>query len=547
MIDIPENVPVPVNKANLYNLNDLEIVKKGQQKGDPGANIFAYSAKYSNEYILQLQGRQGSLNYAKMSLGDDQVGMIMSIYKNPIKSANWDIPIPEDGTDKERKAIEALKEWMFNKAPITFSVLLSQVLSFLEFGFSSFEILWVPFKFEGVTYLMPELHQRMQTSIENIYPDKGYLEQSTVNKGLVQIPLEEMLFFTLNQQGLDLRGTSLLRNSFSNWKEKLYYKTFEGIGIQRSQTGIPTMVIPEGTDIDSSDYKATEALLKNITCHEDAYMIIPKGFEFTIETFKNDPSKIHDIIDKLDEKMAISVLSQFILLGTGGGGGAYALSRDQSDMFLDGLIYIVNYIEQQIHRVLITPYVEYNFGNSIDSKNIMLKGLNINKKTGQELAETLTKLSASGFIKATLDDEKQMRQYLELPKLSEEELLEREENKKKMEDVANNPPVIPIVDDKKKKLIKLTESKTKSRKILVTTEEDQLKDVMKGNLLLIKDKLMADIRSVLNKGTIEIKGLKNIDVSWSKYAKNLERKMSGVANKGWNDAKKDAKKNIKVI
>ena len=125
--------------------------------------------------------------------------------------------------------------------------------------------------------------------------------------------------------------------------------------------------------------------------------------------------------------MALSVLAQFVMLGTAGKGGAYALSRDQSDMFLDGVEYIVTLIEKVFYREVIIPIVKINFGEGVDPSRIKLRGLNLNKKAGVELADTLDKLKNGGFIKATIDDEVQLRKYLEMPPLSDEEIKKRKD------------------------------------------------------------------------------------------------------------------------
>jgi len=517
--------------------------------GDFGANEYDMSAEGSTEYLLELQGRQGSVNYSKMSRSDAQIGMILNIYKNPIMSANWSVPTPDDIDENEERAIDVLNSWLFEDGRVSFQTLLEQVLSFIEFGFSCFEVVWIPYEYEGTTYLVPDLQQRLQSSIESIDNDRRYVQQTKQKGGVVNIPMEDVIFFTLNQQGNDKRGRSLLRTAYHNWKRKNYFIELLGIGMQRSATGVPYMEVPENTDIDSPDYLATEQLLKNITSHENAYMITKKGFVFDIKTFPFDSEKIQKAIDALDEKNAVSVLAQFILLGTGGGGGAYALSRDQSDMFLDGLNYIVRLIEQVFHRDVVRKYLDINFGGSLDATRIKLRGLNLNKKAGSELALTLQQLSQSGFIKATLDDEITLRQHLELPELSDEEIQRRQDNEEAQKVLADALRAGREEDEEEQRnettnaSIKLAEAKGKSRIDVIDFEISQMNDVMRANLLMIKDKLVADIRNTLERGSIEIKGLKNIDVSWSKYATNLERKLAGIANLGWNKAKSSSKAN----
>ena len=520
-----------------------------KQKGDSGLNTNAINTNRSVEYLVELQGRDGSVRYQKMSRSDGQVGMLLRSHKNPIKSANWTIEAPEDAEDSDVLAIEVFNKWVFEDSELTFDTTLSQILSFLEYGFACFEIIWSVYEYKGQKYLMPSLHQRMQTSIQDIFPQKGHLTQSTIENGLVEIPLDDMVFFTLNQQGEDMRGESILRNAYDAWKRKTIYKEYMGIGIQRSTSGIPAMKIPKGTKVTSANYISAEALLQNISFHENAYMITEEGWDFTIHESKFNSEQVQKAIDSQNSEMALSVLAQFMLLGQQGKGGAYALSRDQSDFFLDGLQYVVKIIEQVFHKRLIMPFVKLNFGDSVDCDNLKLKGLNLNKKAGKELSEVISTLSTSGFLKATIDDEVQLRKSLELTELSEYELAKRKEAR-------DNPPPPPTIIDPKKvpvevkkelkkedKNVKLSEKRLKERKVLVDQTIKEVRDFMKANLLMIKDKYMADIESTLKRGIVDIKGLKNIQISSNKYRRDLERKLSGIAVDSWDRARASAKSN----
>lgn len=536
---------------------EVKLPKGNNPIGDSGLNETAMNSNYTTEYLTELQGRQGSLNLQKMAKSDTQVGMILNVYKNPIKSANWAIPEIEDATPREKLATEILNNWFFEDYTLDFCSLMHQILSCLEQGYSAFERVYKIQTYNGVKYFVPTLQQRMQTSIENIYPDRGIIQQITIKQGLVDIPMENMVFFTLNRNGMDFRGESILRNAYSAWKKKNYYEENLGMGINRNASGIPHMEVPDGTDPDSDDYIATEALLKNMVMHENAYMITPKGYTFLLHESKFKPKDVIEVIQIYNTMMATSVLTQFLLLGQGDKGGAYALSRDQSDLFLDGLNHLVAFIEKTFHRQVIIPFLKINFGDSVDPSKIKLKGLNLNKKAGAELAEVLEKLTPHGYITATVEDEKNLRKALEMPDLTEEEIEERKEKQK------NPPPVVDPSkpsepqpkteeeeeegkvkdDDKKNKSVKLSEPKIKKRKELLDNEVKTMKEFMQANLVLIKDKFVKDLRNQLNKGSVEIRGLRNIEIGSSKYRKGLEMKLAGLANLGWKEAKKSAKAN----
>lgn len=537
---------------------------KRKPTGDAGLNEYAMNSNRETEYLVELQGREGSKKYRMMSKSDPQIGMLLRAHKNPIRSCQWGIPIPDDATETEKKAIGLIKCWFFKDYVLTFDTLLGQILSCLEYGFSSFERVYQTYRYEGTLYLVPRIEQRMQTSIEEILPDDGIVKQLTIGTGLAEIPLEDMVFFTLNQQGEDLRGESLLRNAYKPWKRKQVYEELMGIGIQRFAMGVPSMMVPKSTKVDSKDYIAVEQLLQNIVVHENAYMIYQEGYEFDIKKTDFNADQVQKAIDSCDTKMALSVLAQFVLLGQQGNTGAYALSRDQSDFFLDGLQHIVDLIESIIHRQIITPMIKLNFGETIDPDRIRLSGDNLNKKIGKELSEILASITPQGFVSPTVDDEIKIRKSLDLPELSEEEIETRRE-KQRLKDInaatgrtsmpPDSNPDSGLEDDdededgsvdpqnklKIARALKFAEARIKNRRSYLDKNITEMQDFMRANLLLIKDKLIADIEMVLKRGQVSIQGLKAIEVSSSRYQEGLERKLGGIAQEGWDDAKANAK------
>jgi SPP1 gp7 family putative phage head morphogenesis protein len=498
--------------------------------GDAGLNEFSNSLDHTVEYLAELQGRDGSVRYRQMSKGDPIIGMILRVHKNPIRSASWNIPYPSDATDEEKEIIDLIKNRLFGRSGTEFDTLLGKILSMLEYGFSLFEQYYEPVEVDGDMLLMPVIEQRMQTSIERFNMDDNVVEQITIKKGLVRIPFDNVIPFILNQQGDDMRGESLLRNAHRPWKAKKTYQEWLGIGIQRSVSGIPSMKVPKGTQVNSPNYINTELLLKNICQHENAYMIIEDGYEFQIHESKFNAEPVQKAIEGCNSEMAFSVLAQFVMLGQQGNTGAFALSRDQSDFFLDGLQYVVDLVAGGINAHIIQPWVEINFGDKIDPGRVILSGQNLNKKAGVELSTVLNNLKTSGFIRPTVNDEIQLRSNLDMPELTEEEI---EEHK--------SAPPVPDIQP-----IKFSEkSGNKARREYIVNTEKEMADFMSANLLLIKDKLLADIESTLNRGTIEIQGLKNIEVSPIKYLKGLQMKLAGIAEDSWNRAKKSAKAAIK--
>lgn len=536
--------------------------------GDAGLNENANNLNRTVEHLIELQGRLGSIKYRQMAHGDSMIGMILRVHKNAIRSAAWDIPKPDDVTDIESECIDVISDILLGKTGTKFDTLLGQILSFMEHGFSVFEQYYEPYEDSetGKLFLAPCIKQRMQTSIQDIFPQYGYLRQITIEKGLVPIPIEDCVFFILNQQGEDMRGESLLRNIYSDWKAKKIFEEWLGIGIQRSASGVPSMEVPVGTKIDSDDYRAAEQLLQNLTFHENAYMITQVGWKFTYNESKFNAQQVQSAIDSKNTSMAMSVLTQFVMLGQTGGGGSFALSRDQSDMFLDGLLYFVNIITHIVNCEIIAPFIKLNYGDDVDPSRVVLTASNLNKKSVLDLSTTLMNLVTSKFISANVDDEIQLRKMLMLPELSDEEV-------KKRRELQDNPPpptpsptaapgalpgvpapvippeYVPTPEEKataarlRGMTVKFSESNRTQRMNLVTKNEKEMTDFMQANLLLVKDKMLADIEAVLNRGAVQIQGLKTIEASTSKYTVGLQKKLAGIATESYARAKSQAKSN----
>lgn len=509
---------------------------KKERVGDAGLNEFATNANRSQENLLELQGRDGSLAYKRMAKGDPIIGMILRVHKNPIRSCAWDIPYPQESTDKEKLAVDIIYEELFGQSGQGFDHLLGQALTMLEYGFSLFEVYWVFTQTKQGKFLLPKIEQRVQTSIEDIFPEDKKIRQLKSSGGSADIPFDSLMFMVLDQQGDDMRGTSILRNAYSTYKDKRVYKEWRGIGIQRSTSGIPCATVPKSVKVNDEDYTKLEAMLRDISQgNERGYIILPEGYSISFTESKFNAENVQNVINACNTEIVMSVLAQFMLLGQGGNSGAYALSRDHSDYFLDGLNYVVNIICGAVNSRVIYPFIKYNFGDEIDPSRIMLQGKNINKKAGAELATTLSVLKAAGFISPTVQDEIDLRSSLNMPEMSIEDIEKRELTDRTS---STNQPG--------EQILKFSEPAKNARKEFIDSVSKEVGDGMRANLMMIKDKMAADIRNVLERGSIEIQGLKNIEISTTKYQKWMERKLAGIAQDSWFRAKKQSSKSVKL-
>lgn len=506
----------------------------------------------STETLTELKGWTGSCNFKKMSKNDGIVGGIINAYINPITSATWTIKEIENATSEEEEIREVLNAWFFEVND--FNVLLIKILGMLSVGFSCFEMYYRPFEYNGKTYMMPVLEERVQTSIYNINYKEDLVKQLTTENSYVDIPLKNLVFFTFRQEGTDLRGVSLLRQAYKDYKDKVEIKGMAKKGIARSILGLPIGKVPKNVNQDSNEYSAFEEAIIDLGERDSDGMsdslVIPENYSVELLTSDFNIDELEKYLAYYDTQMTLSVLAQFLLLGQNGNGGAYALGRDQSDMFLDGLQYIVKYIEQVFNKEIIYPTVQINFEEQ-DVEKFGIAGLNLNKKNNKEFADTLKVLLDAKILKPELEDEVQIRKMYDLPEIDLKKREKESENKKEEEkEIKDNPNNEKIeIETTEEKIVKLSESwKTGNQRVnYIDQETDKLDKYSRASLTLIADKLSQAIRRQMKKGKVEAQGLKDIKLNnVGSYKKGMGKKLATIGKLAWNNALKNSKNKIKL-
>jgi len=538
----------------------LENMEAKRKLGAPDSGLLRY---YSNDVTTELdsclQGQAGAIAFKRMSRNDSIVGGILRSYENPIQSAKWSIDEIVDATPRELEVSEILNDWFFKRND--FGTLLSQILGMLPIGFSLFEKYYTSVQFKTGKYMMPVLAERVQQSIRRIDYKELYVEQNATEGGLVQIPFDDLVFFTFRQSGNDRRGTSLLRQAYYDFLSKKEIKKAGTKGIIRAMIGLVLGTVPKEVSSDSQTFDDFNELI--IDLGERDYnglsdsAIKQEGYEIEILNSSFDLKAMKEYIAYLDSSMTMSVLTQFITLGQSGGGGSYSLGRDGSDMLLDGLGYIINYIEQNFSQKIIHETVAMNWAD-VDPTKFNLVGNNLNKKNSKEFADTLKVLIDSGIIKVEPEDEVKIRKMYGLPDIDlKERELEQEDQEISLEKDSKEEEKLggdeveeeAEVEEEKKEVVKLSESwKTGSeRKSYKKQETDKLTKFSKASLQLIADEFSKSVRRQLNKGAVEAQGLKDLKINnVGAYKKRLGQKLAGVASLAWKNAYKNSSKKIKL-
>lgn len=313
-----------------------------------------YGGVIYEEFLPELRGKHGVEVYREMSENDDVIGAILYAIEMLVRQAKWNVE-PVGATAKDREAAEFVESCM-NDMQSTWTDTISEILSFLTYGWSFHEIVYkrrmgntkdsrTRSKYNDGLIGWKKLPIRAQETLYQWEYDNednliGMTQQPPPSFNLFTIPIEKALLFRSKSRKDNPEGRSILRNAYRSWYFKRRIQEIEGIGIERDLAGLPVLRVPEGCDIwDSENAETTkirinlEDMVKQIRRDEMEGVVLPNGFE--LELLSSGGTRQFDtnaVINRYDTRMAMTVLADFIFLGHQQT-GSFALSSDKTELF----------------------------------------------------------------------------------------------------------------------------------------------------------------------------------------------------------------------
>ena len=322
-----------------------ELGKIGQNK---------YGGVFYEEFLPELRGKKGCETYKEMAENDDIIGAILFAMEMLIRQVTWRVePCSQKPADK--KAAEFITSCLDDMEQ-SWTDTISEILSFLTFGWSYHEIVYkrrmgrqgdpkLNSKHSDGLIGWRKLPLRAQESLYRWEYDEqdqlmGMTQMMAPDYRLQTIPLEKALHFTTKSRKGNPEGRSILRNAYRDFYFKRRIQEIEGIGIERDLAGLPVLTPPEGVDIwNREDPEAAAALayaqslVQNVRRDALEGVVLPYGWNFQL--LSGGSKRQFDtgaIIDRYDQRMAMTVLADFVLLGHESV-GSFALSSDKTKLF----------------------------------------------------------------------------------------------------------------------------------------------------------------------------------------------------------------------
>lgn len=380
---------------------------------------------YNEEYNRKLVGLAGMKIYDEMRRSDSTVHQLLWAVKYPILGCDWFVEPASDSKEDEDIA-QFVRTNLFEI--LKWKKCLEEALTFLDFGHAVQEMVFEPQDVDGVLrVVLSKLGFRKQTTILNWATDNDQpgITQYTVTNGTVSIPDKKLVRYTLQQEGDNYMGISILRSAYKHWFYKDKYYKIDAIGYERQAVGVPYAKYP-ASGAGKTEKDEVKSLLRNMRSNQEAYMLSPISWEVGFMDMGARGTKdVNPGIDHHDTQILKTGFAQFFALGaTKSGSGSRAVSADHSKFFELAEEAVADIITEVLNDVVIKTLVDLNF-TVTEYPKIGHGG--IGDEDIQVLSDAISKFVAASALKARPEDENMVRKMVGWPELTEEELKVRKD------------------------------------------------------------------------------------------------------------------------
>ena len=383
------------------------------------------SGGYINEEFLpNLRGSRAAMVYREMSDNDAVIGAILFSMDKIITRLDWHIE--ECGDSKSQIAAAEFVEECLSDMSDSWDSTLSSILSMLVFGYSYHEIVYkkrggytkdskTRSKFDDNRIGWRKFAIRAQETLNHWLIDEdggiqGMVQMDPSGGGIRTIPIEKSLLFRTTTQKNNPEGRSLLRNAYRSWYFKKRIEEIEAIGIERDLAGLPVAYVPPEylSSNASADQQAVllavQNIVSNIKRNEQEGVVFPVVFDdsgnrmFDLTLLSSGGSRQFDtdtVITRYDQRIAMTILSDFILLGHERV-GSFSLGASKIDLWTMAVDSIAKSIAEVINQHAIPRLMRLNGFKDEDSPTIAYG--EVSHVDLREMSEYISKLTAAGLL-----------------------------------------------------------------------------------------------------------------------------------------------------
>jgi hypothetical protein len=370
--------------------------------------------------------------YDRMWRTDPDVRRVWGMWTSPIIAGTWQIePHGGDEADDQAREDAALVEWvLFEHLRGGLHGHLSEALATLRHGFAPFEHIWHAIKHDGQQLLVPEyLGLRLPRSVQRWLQDDreqlAGIEQLTIDRGLIEIPADGLVYYRVGAEGDNWEGVSPLRAVYKPWFIKDGIERLDAVAQERQAVGVAVLYPPEHANNDDGTLDAVEDAIAGLRGGETAHIVMPgphadnaelgQGWRFEIQGMgaaSQSGRSAQPSLQYFTDKIAAGLIAEFMRLGQSGE-GARATADVQQDPFYAAVEGFTSTVVEPPLQALTELIVRVNRGERDGYPKIRMSLVDAASLT--ELADYVNKLSAAGALAADDPLEDYLRQRGDLP------------------------------------------------------------------------------------------------------------------------------------
>lgn len=350
-----------------------------------------------DEFLRELKGHRAIKKFREMRDNDATIGAVMYAIEQVLRDVPYKVE-PANDTEEAKKEAQFVEE-VLKDMEHTLDDHISEALSTLTFGFSTFEVVYKrregPYtdnpkkysKYSDGRLGVRKLASRAQWTINRFEVD----EQSGDCLGIWQdygfsgktnkfIPSSKMLMYRTTSINNDPSGRSILRNAYKSYVYLNNIQSIEAIAVEREMHGIPIGRMPAeylstgATAEQVAVRQQFESVLSGLKSNEYSYALLPSDLYhdtdgkptserlMDIELITSNGTRsidIDPIVKRYQHDIARSIMAEFLMLG-GSATGSYALSKSKTDLFLRSVESYIHSIFDVINKQLVESLWKLN-------------------------------------------------------------------------------------------------------------------------------------------------------------------------------------------
>lgn len=350
-----------------------EDIKKTTASDESEAGVSGDIVFEDFDDVLKREDGRSIKDYRVMRDSDATLDSLFSIVTLPILSATFGVKAAEDDEDEEQA--EFVRRCLFRQPylggmEVPFSLVLEQMLHAVIDGFEVFERVYKID--EDGRVVVKKLALRDARTVKIRVDDhggyEGVVQKATVGLETkkVVLPADRTFLFTYGKADSQYYGRSAFKSLYENWDRKRKLEYLDGIAHQSSAVYPKILARTQNTVISGGDGRGSgvKGILSKLAKlgKLKPTMSLPYGYDVK-ELKGGSHDGISESIERQNSEMARAFLASFSLLGSQGShsSGSYALSADQSDLFMIALKGTMNLITDHINQYWIADLIDRNF------------------------------------------------------------------------------------------------------------------------------------------------------------------------------------------